>query len=56
MSNPQDIYDYLIKGGLFQGGIQGDDAHHFDAAGPENQANQLMNTIVQWLQQHGVKN
>ncbi|MCJ7932445.1 MAG: alpha/beta hydrolase [Chryseobacterium sp.] len=56
LSNPQDIYDYLIKGGLIQGGIQGDNAHHFDAARPGNQADQLMNTIVQWLQQQGVKN
>ncbi|MDQ1094926.1 MULTISPECIES: hypothetical protein [Chryseobacterium] len=56
LSNPQDMYDYLITGGLIQGGIQGDDAHHFDAARPGNQADQLMNTIVQWLQKQGVKN
>jgi len=56
LSNPQDIYDYLIKGGIIQAGVKGDDAHHFDAARPGNQADQLINTIVQWLQQQGVKN
>ena len=35
---------------------EGDNAHHFDAARPGNQADKLINTIVQWLQQQGVKN
>ncbi|TWI95983.1 RHS repeat-associated protein [Mucilaginibacter frigoritolerans] len=56
ISNPQGVYDFLIKGGLIQGGGQGDKAHHFDAARPGAQANQLMDTIVKWLQQQGVKN
>jgi RHS repeat-associated protein len=52
LSNPQDIYDFI------QGGIQNksDDGPHFNAARPGQQANQLIQTIIQWLQQQGVKN
>jgi RHS repeat-associated protein len=56
LSNPQDVYDYFIKGGLIQGGGQGDDAHHFDAARPGKQTDKLIDVITQWLQQQGVKN
>ena len=51
LSNPQDVYDF-IKGG-FQG--LSNDAHHFDAARPGKKADQLIQTIVTWLQQQGVK-
>ncbi|RRQ46718.1 RHS repeat-associated core domain-containing protein [Chryseobacterium sp. SC28] len=54
ISNPKDILQFL-KGGK-DAIVQGDDAHHFDAARPGNQADKLMQTIVQWLQQQGVKN
>jgi RHS repeat-associated protein len=52
LSNPQDVYDF-IKGG---GQNSSDSGPHFDAARPGQQANSLMQTIVQWLQQQGVKN
>jgi RHS repeat-associated protein len=54
LSNPQDVYDF-IKGGI-QTQRQGDNAHHFDAARPGNQADQLIQTIITWLKQQGVKN
>lgn len=56
LSNPQDMYDFIVKGALLQGGVQGNGAPHFDAARPRKEADKLMNTIVQWLQQQGVKN
>ncbi|AMR34230.1 hypothetical protein A0256_23650 [Mucilaginibacter sp. PAMC 26640] len=31
------------------------DAHHFDAARPGKQADQLIDTIVKWLKKQGVK-
>ena len=52
LSNPKDIIDYLK--GAYQN--SSDDGKHFDAARPGNQANQLIQTIIQWLQQQGVKN
>ena len=56
LSNPQGIYDYFINGGFMQGALQGDNAHHFDAARPNQASNNLINVIIQWLQQQGVKN
>jgi RHS repeat-associated protein len=56
LSNPQGIYDYFINGGFMQGALQGDNAHHFDAARPGQSTNDLINVIIQWLQQQGVKN
>ena len=56
ISNPQDIYDFMVNGGLIQGGKQGDDARHFDAARPGKEADKLIDTIVQWLRGNGVKN
>jgi RHS repeat-associated protein len=56
LSNPQDVYDF-IKGGVNNSPLgDGDNGHHFDAARPGQQANQLIQTIIQWLQQQGVKN
>jgi RHS repeat-associated protein len=52
LSNPQDILDFI--GGAAQN--RNDAGPHFDAARPGQQANQLIQTIVQWLQQQGVKN
>lgn len=54
LSNPQDVYDYIK--GAFQGLIHGDDAHHFDAARPGQEANKFIQTIITWLQQQGIKN
>ena len=54
LSNPQDVYDFLKGAG--QGFIQGDNAHHFDAARPGKEANKLIDVIVQWLKDKGVKN
>lgn len=54
LSNPQDVYDYIIGAG--QGLLQRDNAHHFDAARPARDADLLINVIVQWLKQQGVKN
>jgi len=54
LSNPQDVYDFIKGGG--QGLFQGDNAPHFDAARPGNEADKLMGVIVEWLKQQGVKN
>jgi len=54
LSNPQDVYDF-IKGGI-QAQREGDNAHHFDAARPGKEADQLIQTIITWLKQQGVKN
>jgi RHS repeat-associated protein len=54
LSNPQDVYDYLK--GAYQGITEGDKAHHFDAARPGKEADKLIQTIITWLQQQGVKN
>lgn len=54
LSNPQDVYDFL--NGARQGIVEGNDAHHFDAARPGAAANKLIDTIVQWLKDKGVKN
>ena len=53
LSNPQDVYDF-IKGGVQS--AKGNNAHHFDAARPGGEANKLINVIVDWLKQQGVKN
>lgn len=54
LSNPQDVFDFL--NGARQGIVEGNDAHHFDAARPGSAANKLIDTIVQWLKDKGVKN
>jgi RHS repeat-associated protein len=54
LSNPQDVYDF-IKGGI-KALWEGDDNAHFDAARPGAEANTLIQTIVQWLKDQGVKN
>ncbi|KQR67231.1 hypothetical protein ASF92_16100 [Pedobacter sp. Leaf176] len=54
LSNPQDVYDFL--NGARQGAVEGNDAHHFDAARPGKEANKLIDVIVQWLKDKGVKN
>ncbi len=57
LSNPNDILQYLQ--GIQQSAPvigKGDNAHHFDAARPGNAANQLIQTIITWLQKEGVKN
>lgn len=53
LSNPQDVYDFLKGAG--QGLLQGDKAHHFDAARPGHQADMIIDTIVRWLKMQGVK-
>lgn len=52
LSNPKDILKYI------QGGYENsnDSGHHFDAARPGKQSDNLIQTIIQWLQQQGVKN
>ena len=52
LSNPQDVYDF-IKGGL---DALSDDAHHFDAARPGKQADELIKLITEWAKKNGVKN
>ena len=52
LSNPSDILTF-IKGGYQN---SNDDGPHFDAARPTNQADHLIQTIVEWLNQQGVKN
>lgn len=50
LSNPEDILEFI------QGGFQNssDDGAHFDLARPGEEANSLMQTVIQWLQQQGV--
>ena len=48
------FYDF-IKGGI-QTQREGNNAHHFDAARPGKEADQLIQTIITWLKQQGVKN
>jgi pimeloyl-ACP methyl ester carboxylesterase len=58
LSNPQDVFDF-IKGGVQSSPSpvgNGDNAHHFDAARRGATANKLIDTIVQWLKDKGVKN
>jgi len=47
LSNPHDISDFLEGAG--QGIIQGDDAHHFDAARPGKEADLLIQIVTEWL-------
>ena len=56
LSNPKDILEFIQGGYESSGAGQGNDAHHFDAARPGQQSNQLIQTIIQWLQQQGVEN
>lgn len=35
---------------------EGDKAHHFDAVGPDKEADHLIQTIITWLKQQAVKN
>ena len=53
LSNPQDVFDYLKAIG--QVTKDGDNAHHFDAARPGQEADKLIQTIIDWLKQQGVK-
>lgn len=52
LSNPQDVKDFIF------GAVQNrkDSGPHFDAARPGSEADKLINTIVEWLKQQGVKN
>lgn len=59
LSNPKDIQEFLQ--GIQESspksvGGKGDDAPHFDAARPGQAADKLIQTIVDWLRQQGVKN
>lgn len=56
LSNPKDILDFL-KGTYDSSPLgRGNGAPHLDGARPGKQANQLIQTIIQWLQEQGVKN
>ncbi|MEN9611344.1 MAG: hypothetical protein RLZZ628_2158 [Bacteroidota bacterium] len=57
LSNPQDILTFL-KGGVQNAPVVGDgeNGHHFDAARPGIETDKLIQTIVTWLKQQGVKN
>ena len=55
LSNPNDILDFL-KGTFDSSPLgKGNEAPHLDGARPGQQANQLIQTIIQWLQQQGIK-
>lgn len=58
LSNPSDILEF-IQGGIQNGpesaGGEGDNGPHFDLARPGNQANQLIQTVIQWLREQGVE-
>jgi RHS repeat-associated protein len=54
LSNPKDVLEF-IQGGA-KTAKEGDNAPHFDAARPGKEADKLIQTIVTWLQQQGVKN
>lgn len=59
LSNPKDVLQFLegVQSATPKSiGGKGDDAHHFDAARPGAAANQLIQTIITWLKQQGVKN
>ncbi|MEM8846839.1 MAG: RHS repeat-associated core domain-containing protein, partial [Bacteroidota bacterium] len=55
LSNPKDILEFI------QGGIQNRDAPnngtgpHFDLARPGDEADQMIQTVIQWLRQQGVE-
>ncbi|XLS30004.1 RHS repeat-associated core domain-containing protein [Flavobacteriaceae bacterium M23B6Z8] len=51
LSNPQDVWEF-IKGGKQN---SSDDGPHFDLARPGEEANSLIQTVIQWLQQQGVE-
>jgi RHS repeat-associated protein len=51
LSNPKDILEF-IKGGAQN---SSDDGPHFDLARPGDEANSLIQTVIQWLQQQGVE-
>ena len=51
LSNPKDILEF-IKGGKQNGSDKGP---HFDLARPGEKANSLIQTVIQWLQDQGVK-
>jgi RHS repeat-associated protein len=53
LSNPQNVFDFIMGGA--QGLAKGNDSHHFDAARPGKDADKLIQTIVEWLKQQGVK-
>jgi RHS repeat-associated protein len=58
LSNPKDIIDFL-RGTYDSSPLpfgRGNDANHLDGARPGKQADQLIKSIIQWLQQQGVKN
>ena len=51
LSNPQDVWEF-IKGGKQN---SSDDGPHFDLARPGEEANSLIQTVIQLLQQQGVE-
>ena len=58
LSNPKNILEF-IQGGKENGpeslGGEGDNGPHFDLARPGNQTDQLIQTVIKWLQQQGVE-
>ena len=51
LSNPKDVFDFIM------GGVENrkDSGHHFDAARPGKESDKVIQTIVEWLKQQGVK-
>jgi len=58
LSNPKDVLEF-IKGGHQNGpkslGGDGDDGAHFDLARKGEKTNNLIQTVIQWLQEQGVE-
>ncbi len=58
LSDPKSILEF-IQGGIQNGpesvGGEGDNGPHFDLARPGNDADQLIQTVIQWLRQQGVE-
>lgn len=58
LSNPSDVLEF-IQGGIQNGpeefGGEGDNGPHFDLARPDDQADRLIQTVIQWLRQQGVE-
>lgn len=51
LSNPQDVFDFIM------GGVENrkNSGHHFDASRPGKEADKMIQTVVEWLKQQGVK-
>ena len=56
LSNPKGILEFIH--GVYQNSQAGDgyEGHHYDVSRPGEATNKLLQTIITWLQQQGVKN